>query len=71
MHWLVIIGAIVTLLGVGGLLRCVQLALAARREGLEGEALQARFRRLTLGNTIALGISALGLMMVITGLLLA
>lgn len=71
MQWLVYGGAALCLSGILGLIRCIQLALRARNEGLEGDALQARFRKLTVLNTAALGVSALGLMLVIFGLILA
>lgn len=70
MEWLVVAGAVLCLGGIGGLTRCIQLALRTRNEGLEGDALQERFRKLTLLNTVALGVSALGLMMVVMGLIL-
>lgn len=70
MVWLVWIGAVLCLCGLAGLVRCIQLALRARNEGLEGAALQERFRKLTLLNTSALGVSALGLMMVVVGVIL-
>ncbi|WP_435168137.1 hypothetical protein [Falsirhodobacter sp. 1013] len=71
MEWLVWIGAVLCLGGIVGLARCIQLALRARNEGLEGPALQERFRKLTLLNTASLGVSALGLMMVVAGVILS
>ncbi|WP_128253950.1 hypothetical protein [Falsirhodobacter deserti] len=71
MAWLVALGAVLCLGGIGGLGWCIMQALRARREGLEGEVLQARFRKLTLVNTAALGVSALGLMMVVAGVILS
>ncbi|WP_045389840.1 hypothetical protein [Falsirhodobacter sp. alg1] len=71
MEWLVIGGAIVCVAGLGGLVMCILSALRAQREGLTGDALQERFRKLSLWNSSALGICALGLMAVITGLILS
>lgn len=70
MQWLVIGGAVLCLIGLAGLVRCILQALGAKRAGLEGDALQARFRKLALMNTASLGLSALGLMMVVTGVIL-
>jgi hypothetical protein len=64
-------GAILTLVGVAGLVFCVLLALRAKREGLTGVAMEARLRRVVTLNLGALAISALGLMMVIVGVILA
>jgi hypothetical protein len=71
MEWLIWIGAAMSLGGVAGLLRCVQLALSARRAGLDDAALRARLQRIVTLNLAALGISALGLMLVVTGIMLS
>lgn len=71
MEWAVYGGAALCLCGILGLVRCIQLALRTRNEGLDETALQARFRKLTVLNTAALGVSALGLMLVIFGLILS
>jgi hypothetical protein len=64
-------GAILTLVGVAGLIFCVLLAMRAKRDGLTGTAMEARLRRVVTLNLGALAISALGLMMVIVGVILA
>ena len=67
---LIWIGAILTLAGLAGLAWCVVVALRARREGLEGQAMEARLRRLVALNLGALAVSAMGLMLVVTGVIL-
>ena len=68
--WLIWIGTAVALCGVAGLLRCIQLAIRARRSGLDDAAMRAQLQKIVTLNLAALGISALGLMLVVTGILL-
>jgi hypothetical protein len=63
-------GAFLSLCGVGGLLWCILLALKARRAGLTDDAMRARLQHIVTLNMIALGVSALGLMLVVAGILL-
>ena len=70
MENLIWIGAIVSVIGIAGLIWCVIIALRAKREGLEGEEMKARLQRVVLINTGALMLSALGLIMVVVGILL-
>jgi uncharacterized membrane protein len=70
MDWLVWIGAAVSLGGIAGLLRCIQLALRARRSGLDNTAMRARLQQIVTFNLAALGVSALGLMLVVMGIIL-
>ncbi len=67
---LVWIGAALAVAGLGGLIWCIIVAARAKREGLEGEAMEARLRRLVALNLGALAVSALGLMMVVMGVIL-
>jgi hypothetical protein len=69
MDWLVWIGAAVSLGGIAGLLRCIQLALRARRSGLDSTAMRARLQQIVTFNLAALGVSALGLMLVVMGII--
>ncbi len=62
-------GAVLSLLGVIGLIRCILIALRARREGLEGEEMHARLQGVVALNMAALFVSAIGLMLVIIGVL--
>jgi hypothetical protein len=70
MDWLIWIGAAISLGGVAGLIRCIQLALRARNAGLEDAAMRARLQQIVTLNLAALGVSALGLMLVVAGILL-
>ncbi len=67
---LVWIGAAATVLGLAGLVGCIVVAARARSAGLEGAAMEARLRRLVALNLAALATSALGLMLVVTGVLI-
>ena len=64
-------GAALTLLGVAGLVYCVLRALKARRAGLPDEALRAELQRVVLINLGALGVSFMGLMLVVLGIFLS
>jgi len=68
---LIWIGAGVSLLGVAGLVWCILLAMRARKSGMEDEAMRAELQRVVVLNMAALGVSALGLMMVVAGILLS
>lgn len=63
-------GATLTALGLGGLAWCVVAALRAKRQGLEGAAMEARLRPLVPLNLGALAVSAIGLMLVAIGAIL-
>lgn len=64
------IGALLAGLGVLALLYCIVVAVRARRQGLEGTAMEAKLRRLVALNLGALALSGLGLMILIVGILL-
>lgn len=70
MDWLIWTGAAVSLAGVGALIWCVVRVLRARRAGLDDDAMRARLQRVVILNAVALMVSALGLMMVIIGIVL-
>lgn len=63
-------GAILTLLGVAGLGYCVVRATRARKAGLEDAAMRAELQRVVVINMAALGLSALGLALVVAGIVL-
>jgi hypothetical protein len=71
MEILIWIGAGVSLLGVGGLVWCILLAMRARKSGMEDEAMRTELQRVVVLNMAALGVSALGLMMVVAGIILS
>ena len=70
MEVLVWIGAAVSLIGVAGLGYCIMLALRARKSGLPEEAMRQALQKVVLYNMGALGVSALGLMLVVLGIFL-
>lgn len=70
MEWLVGIGAAVSLTGIAGLIWCILMALKARKSASNDEELRLRLQRVVLLNMSALGVSALGLMLVVTGIVL-
>ena len=70
MQILVWIGAILTLLGVVGLIWCVLIAVRAKREDLSDAEMKARLQKVVALNMGALALSAIGLMCVVLGLFL-
>lgn len=69
MEVLIWTGAAVALAGVATLVRCIILAIRARKSGLDDAAQRAALQRVVVLNMAALAISALGLIMVVTGIL--
>ena len=67
---LVWIGALVSLVGIAGLIWCVLIALRAKREGLDENEMKSRLQRVVAINMGALFLSAIGLMIVVVGILL-
>ncbi|ETA53838.1 hypothetical protein [Ponticoccus alexandrii] len=70
MDWLVWVGAALSLAGLLGLIWCIVTVWKARRSAADDEALRAIVRRVVPLNMAALGLSVLGLMMVILGIFL-
>ncbi len=70
MEALIWIGAALTLAGVVGLGWCIRMAVKARSAGLADDAMRAALQRVVTLNMAALGVSALGLMAVVAGILL-
>jgi len=70
MEWLVWAGAAVSLIGLGGVIWCIVKVFAARRAGLTDEELRAVVQRLVPVNLGAFLLSAIGLMMVVIGVIL-
>ncbi len=67
---LVWMGALVTLAGVAVLAWCIVAVQRARRQALDEAALKARLQKAVAMNTGALALSAVGLMIVVVGILL-
>jgi len=70
MEYLIWAGAIVSLIGLVGILYCVVLAMKAKRANLPEEEMRARLQRIVMLNMAALFLSMIGLMMVVAGILL-
>lgn len=63
-------GAIVSLLGLAGLVWCILTVARAKRANLEDEELRAVVQKVMPRNLAALFLSVIGLMMVIMGIFL-
>ncbi|MCU9846962.1 hypothetical protein R5H32_01155 [Defluviimonas sp. D31] len=70
MDWLIWTGALVTFAGLAALVWCILSVARARRENLPDPELRARLQRAVTLNFAALLLSALGLMMVVAGIML-
>lgn len=71
MEWLVWIGAALTALGLVIIAYCIASALRVRRASLPDAETRSRLQRIVYLNMGALLISALGLMSVVLGVMLA
>ena len=71
MENLIWIGAVVTLLGLAGLVWCILKVQKARNLGLDDAALKTELQKVVALNLGALFLSAIGLMMVVIGILLS
>mgnify|MGYP001469516397 FL=1 len=70
MEALIWIGAAITLAGLAGLVWCIATVAKAKRAGLSDDALRQRLQKVVALNLGALGLSTIGLMMVIIGIFL-
>jgi len=70
MDWLIWSGAAVSLTGLAGLIWCIVTVARARRANLGEDALRKRLQNVLPLNLGALLLCALGLMMVVVGILL-
>ena len=64
------LGLLMALLGLGGLGWCIAQGLRIRRAGLHPAEIHARLHRLLAVNLGSVGLSALGLAILVVGLLL-
>jgi hypothetical protein len=69
MDWLIWAGALVAVIGLAGIMRAIWLVLQAKRKGLDDAEMRARIQSVLPLNLGALFISAIGLMMVVVGIL--
>ena len=70
MEWLIWIGGIVSAIGLVGIFYSVVLVIRARRNSTDDADLRARLNRALPWNLGAFFLSAIGLMMVVVGILL-
>jgi len=70
MEWLIVTGAVLTLLGVCGIAICAVRVWKAKRAGLDDDGLRVELQKVVLWNFVALMVSAMGLMAVVIGKLL-
>ena len=70
MEWLIWLGALVSLIGLAGLVWCIVKVWKARKAGLDDDTLREEIRKVVSLNTGALFLSVLGLMLVVVGILL-
>lgn len=71
MEWLIWIGAFVSLIGLVGLVWCIVIVVRARKANLPDDQMRAQLARVMPLNLGALLLSALGLMMVVVGILVS
>ena len=70
MEILIWIGSILSLLGLLGLLWCIKTVLRAKKAAVSDEALRMSLQKVVPFNMAALFLSAIGLMLVILGIML-
>ncbi|MBK5934179.1 hypothetical protein C8N32_11743 [Rhodovulum imhoffii] len=70
MEWMIWLGAAISLGGLAGLVWCILQAVRVRREALPEDRMRARLQKLVALNMAALGLSAIGLMLVVIGITL-
>lgn len=63
-------GAVLTGLGLAGILWCIFTVAAAKRAGLSDAALRHKMQRVVAVNMAALAFSLIGLLAVVTGIIL-
>jgi len=70
MDWLIWLGALISLIGLAGLVWCIVLVARARRANLSDEEMRARLQKVMPLNLGALFVSVTGLMLVVVGIML-
>lgn len=68
MDWLIWGGAVLSVIGLLGLVWCIVTVMRARKAGLEEPEMRAVMERVLPRNLAALFLSVIGLMMVIMGI---
>mgnify|MGYP000037917629 FL=1 len=70
MDWLIIPGVIVTFIGLGLLFYTILRIIRAKKQGLSDDEMQVNLQSAVAWNLGAMGCSAIGLMMVVIGIML-
>jgi len=70
MDWLIIPGVIVTFIGLGLLFYTILRIMRAKKQGLSDEQMKLQLQSTVAWNLGAMGCSAIGLMMVVIGIML-
>ena len=70
MDWLIIPGVIVTFIGLGLLFYTILRIMRAKKQGLSDDEMQVNLQSAVAWNLGAMGRSAIGLMMVVIGIML-
>ena len=68
MNWLIWIGVVITIAGLGLLASCIATVIRAKRSGIEGAEMAKIIQSMATKNMAAMGLSGLGLMVVVIGL---
>lgn len=71
MEWMIGLGALISLAGIAGLVWCILMAVKARQVAASEDDMRIRLQKVVVLNMSALGVSALGLMIVVSGILLS
>ena len=71
MDWLIVIGSVISVIGLAGLVLSAVKVWRARRAGLDDEALRAAVAKALPLNLGAFALSAFGLVLVVVGAILA
>jgi hypothetical protein len=69
-EWLIWVGTVIALIGVGALIWCIFYAIKVRRGGLDDATLRAGLQKAVVINMAALFASTIGLMLVVAGIFL-
>ena len=70
MDWLIIPGIVVTFIGLGLLFYTIARIMRAKKQGLNDDDMKVQLQSAIAWNLGAMGCSAIGLMMVVIGIML-
>ena len=70
MDFLIILGTVVTLIGLGVLIWCIIMVASARRNIKDDVRMRERLQKMAAINMLALFLSFIGLMIVVVGVIL-